>query len=107
MYNMRIYVKRGMDQTTTFPKRVERTYEFGIGQDNLFDTLSSKGLFPEPSLDVVQDLSMSRVRFVQDVLEREISWPKTIAEMLSKDPAAIYSRIRVMQLAGSENGIQA
>ena len=56
--------------------------------DGLGNALSGKGLFTESSLDVIENLSMGRIVLVEDVLELEISRTETVAEVLSKDPAA-------------------
>lgn len=57
--------------------------------DHLRNALSRKRLLPEPSLDVVQHLSVRWVGLIQDILEREIRRTKAVAEMLGEDPAAI------------------
>ena len=62
--------------------------------NNLSDTLASKGLLPEPPLDVVEDLSMRRVILVQDILELQISRPEAVAEMLGKNPTTVCNADR-------------
>lgn len=57
---------------------------------SLGDTLPRKRLLPEPSLDIVQNLSVRRVRLVEDVLEAEVGWAEPVAEVLGEDPAAVY-----------------
>ena len=60
-----------------------------MGMDNLSDALASKCFFPESSFNVIQDFLMSRIVFVQDILELQVSRPKAVAEVLSENPAAI------------------
>lgn len=57
---------------------------------SLRNTLPRKRLLPEPSLDIIQDLSMRRVRLVEDVLKTEVGGPETVTEVLGKDPAAVF-----------------
>jgi hypothetical protein len=53
------------------------------------NTLARKGLFTKTALDVVQNLRMSRVRLVKNVLQRKIRCAETVAEMLCKNPTTI------------------
>jgi hypothetical protein len=57
--------------------------------DDLSNALASKRFFPEPPLDIVQDLLVSGLVLVQDILELQVSRSKTVAEMLSENPAAV------------------
>ena len=69
-------------------------YQLRMSVNNLSDTLASKGLLPEPPLDVVEDLSMRRVILVQDILELQISRPEAVAEMLGKNPTTVCNADR-------------
>ena len=57
--------------------------------DDLGNALPCKGLFPETPLDIVKDLLMKGVRFVQYVLQMEICRPEAITKMLCKDPTTV------------------
>lgn len=57
--------------------------------DYLSNAFPSECFLPEPSLDVVQNLLMSGIVLIQNVLELQVSRSKTITEMLSKDPTAV------------------
>jgi hypothetical protein len=60
-----------------------------VGLDGLCDTLSREGLLTEPSFDVVQDFSVGGVGFIQNIFELQVRRTKTVAEVLSKDPATV------------------
>jgi len=51
------------------------THQLWVRLENLFDVFTGKSLFPEPPLDVVQDLSVIGIRFVQQVPERQVGGP--------------------------------
>ena len=74
--------------------------------NNLRDTLSRKSLLPEPSLDIVEDLSMRRVGLVQQVLKRKVRRPKTVTEVLREDPATIWYAFRALQKAKTHDQSQ-
>jgi hypothetical protein len=57
--------------------------------DDLCNALSSKGFLPEPPLDIVEDFGVRWVRLVKEIFERQVCRPKTITEVLCKDPATI------------------
>ena len=57
--------------------------------DNLCDALACEGLLPKSPLDIVQNLSMSRVVLVQHVLQLKVRRPESIAEMLGEDPTTV------------------
>ncbi len=65
------------------------TYQIGMRVKHLRDTLTSKSLLPEPSLDIIEDLGMRWIRLVQDILQPEICRTEAVAEMLSEDPPAV------------------
>lgn len=44
---------------------IQHSDQAGVALDDLSDALASKGLFPEPSLDLVEDFSMVGVGFIQ------------------------------------------
>lgn len=68
---------------------------------SLRNTLPRKRLLPEPPLDIVQNLSVRRVRLVEDVLEAEVGWAEPVTEVLGEDPAAVYYvRSRGSEIAG-------
>lgn len=58
--------------------------------DNTLNTLSRKGLLPEPLLDRIQDLRVRRVVLVQHILQLQVRWPQAITEVLREDPAGVY-----------------
>lgn len=60
-----------------------------MSMDCLSDTLPSESFFTEPPLDVVQDLRMRGISFIQHILELQVGRAKTIAEVLGKDPTTI------------------
>jgi NADH/NAD ratio-sensing transcriptional regulator Rex len=68
---------------------VQESNEIWVSMNNLGDALSSKRLFPKPPFDVVQNFSVGRVVLIENVLQLQISRPKTIAEMLRENPTAI------------------
>lgn len=47
---------------------VEHSDEVGMRLKDIPDVLSSEGLFPEPGLDLVQDLLVSRLGFVENYM---------------------------------------
>ena len=57
--------------------------------DDLGNALPRKGLFSETPLDIVKNLLMKGVRFVQDVPQMEICRPEAIAKVLCKDPTTV------------------
>ena len=57
--------------------------------NNLSNTFTGESLLPETSLDIIHDFSMRRVGLVEDVLQVQVSRPKTIAEVLSENPTAV------------------
>ena len=57
--------------------------------EDLLDVFASESLLPEPPLDVVQDLGVIGIRFVQQVPEREIGRAQTVTEVLGKNPTAV------------------
>ena len=61
-----------------------------MSMDNLRNTLSREGLFPETSLDVVEHLRVRRVGLVKQVSERQVRRAETVTEVLGKDPATVY-----------------
>ena len=58
-----------------FGKLIEYTYQFWVSLKDLLDIFPGESLLPEPSLDVVQDLRVIGIRFVQQVPERQIGRP--------------------------------
>jgi hypothetical protein len=60
--------------------------------NDLRNTLASEGLFSETTLDIIQDLSMRWIRFVEEVPEVEVCRAQPVTEMLGKDPAAVRVR---------------
>ena len=65
------------------------TYEFRVRRDDFQDTLARESFLSEPDLNIVEDLRMSRVRFVQNVLESEVSRAQSVTEMLSENPSTV------------------
>ena len=57
---------------------------------HLRNALSRERLLPKPSLDVIEHLSMRRIGLVQNIFQTQVRRPKTVTEVLSKDPTAIY-----------------
>ena len=67
----------------------DKTYQIRVRMNDLRYTLTSKGLLTESTLDIVEDFGVRSIRLVQEILEGEIGCAESIAEMLSKDPAAV------------------
>ena len=57
--------------------------------DNLCDALPCEGFLPKPTLDIIQNLSMSRVILVQHVLQLKVCRSESVAEMLGEDPTTV------------------
>lgn len=70
------------------------TYELRVRVNDLRNAFTSESLFSESPLDVVEDLSMCRVRLIEDILQVEVGGPKAVAEVLCKYPATVLG-IRV------------
>ena len=51
------------------------THQFWVSLENLLDVFTGKSLLPEPPLDVVQDLRVVGIRFVQQVPECQVGGP--------------------------------
>ena len=58
--------------------------------DNLRDTFTRESFLPESTLDVVEDARVRRVGLVQNIFQTQVRRPKTVTEVLSKDPTAVY-----------------
>jgi len=69
------------------------THDFGMGVNDVRDTLACECLFAETAFDIVQDLLVRRIRLVKNVLERQIRRAETVAEMLREDPAGVCSHV--------------
>jgi hypothetical protein len=70
--------------------------------DRLGDTFTRKGFLSETSLDIIQDFGMGGVIFVQNIFERQIRGTKAVAEVLSKDPTAVYTFTFLVIIVGKE-----
>ena len=68
-----------------------KTDEVGIRDNNVEDTLASEGLLTEPALDVVENFRMAWILVIEHVLQRKVRGSKTVAKVLSEDPAAVWS----------------
>jgi hypothetical protein len=55
------------------------------------DTLTCETLLTESPLDIVQNLGVSGVRLIEDVLESEIRGAEAVTEVLRKNPASVWS----------------
>ena len=71
--------------------------------NNLSNTLTSEGLLSEPSFDIVKDFSVRWVVFVQHILELKVGRTESVAEVLGKDPAAVWGHSQL----GLNTGIEA
>ena len=71
-------------------QKKRKPYQIWMSMDNLCDTLPSKGLLPKSPLDITQNFSMCRIVLVQHVLKLEVGWTKSVAEVLSEYPTAVY-----------------
>lgn len=67
------------------------TYEFRVRRDDFQDTLARESFLSETDLNIVEDLRMRGIRFVQNVLECKVSWTQSVTEMLSENPATVYN----------------
>lgn len=65
------------------------TDQFGVSLDDLCNALSCECFLTESPLDIVQDLGVSGVVFVENVLQLQVRRTETVAEMLRKDPPAV------------------
>lgn len=57
--------------------------------ENLLDIFASESLLPEPPLDVIQNLCVIGIGFIQQVPERQIGRPQTVTEVLGENPATV------------------
>jgi len=74
---------------------LDTTYQFRVGVNHSLDTLSGERLLAEAPLDVVQNLCVGCVGFVQYISELEVRGTQTIAEVLSEYPATIYENSKI------------
>ena len=74
----------------------ESAYDLRIRDDDFLDAFTRESLFSETTLDVVEDLSVRRVRFVECIFESKVSRTETVAEVLREDPAAVCIERNVM-----------
>lgn len=61
-----------------------------MSEDDIHNALTSIRLLTEPGLDIVQDFRMGRLAFVENGLELMVGPSKSVAEVLGKDPSAIW-----------------
>ncbi len=66
------------------------------------DTLTCERLLTETPFDIVQNLGVSGVRLIEDVLEGKIRGAKAVAEVLRKDPARVWSLPQKENINGNE-----
>lgn len=69
---------------------VNDTHQIRMSEDNIHNALTSIRLLAEASLNIVQDFRMSRLAFVENSLELMVSRSESVAEMLGKDPSAVW-----------------
>jgi hypothetical protein len=65
------------------------THKLRVGMNHVGDTFTCETLLTETPFDIVQNLGVSRVRLIEDVLEGEIRGAEAVAEVLRKDPARV------------------
>jgi hypothetical protein len=71
--------------------------------NDLLNTFPSECFLTEPHLDVIENFGVLRNSLVQHVLEVKVSRTQAVAEMLSKDPAAIFTKTGISTQAYFQN----
>ena len=65
------------------------TNQLGVCVNNLSDALACEGFVAETTLDIVEDLCLDGISFIQQVFQLEVCRAKAVAKVLCKNPATI------------------